>query len=72
MLLRLLRSGLCPQRHETGPALPDGARCALGPGSGPGPGGLGPRTEAAEVKEAGGWAAPPERTTRGAPPRDAA
>ena len=52
-----LPSGLSPQHHETTAAVPDGARCALGPGFGPAPGGLGPRTEAAEVGEAGGWAA---------------
>lgn len=51
-----LPSGLSPRRHETSAAVPDGARCALGPGFGPGPGGLGSRTEAAGVGEAGGWA----------------
>lgn len=53
-----LPSGLSPRRHETAAAVPDGARCDLGPGFGPGPGGLGPRTEAAGVEEAGGWVAP--------------
>ena len=52
-----LPSGLSPQHHETTAAVPDGARCALGPGFGPAPGGLGPRTEAAGVEEAGGWVA---------------
>ena len=52
-----LPSGLSPRHRETVAAVPVGARCVLGPGIGPGPGGRGPRTEAAGVSEAGGWAA---------------
>ena len=40
-----LPSGLSPRHRETAAAVPDGARCAQGPGVGPGPGGLGPSTE---------------------------